>query len=247
MPKPARLLYRSSAELLGTFWLVFGVCGSAVLAASFSINGFQFLCVAVMFGLSMAGLVYSAGRISGCHLNPAISVSLALAKRFGVADLPAYVASQMAGAILGAGVMYFAVRGKVGFKVSASLTSNGYGAHAPGLSAWTGVLVTFLFVIAILWLLDHPGEHKLTAVTIGTGLTLLQLITLAVTTLSLNPWRGARPAVFISAEILKTLWVCGIPSLLGGVLAAYAYMNVTQFAPALAIFKIRRKGQDENV
>lgn len=226
------LVTRCSAELLGTFWLVFGGCGSAVLAAAFPGVGIGLLGVALAFGLTVLTMAYAIGHISGCHLNPAVSIGLAVGKRFPVSEVPAYIAAQIAGAIAAAGALYVIASGKPGFELSAGLASNGYGLHSPGgyaLSAclMSEVLLTFMFLMIILGATDIRAPQGFAPIAIGLGLTLIHLIGIPVTNLSVNPARSTGPAIFVGGWAIAQLWLFWVAPIAGAILAGLAY-------PALA-------------
>jgi aquaporin Z len=218
--------------MLGTFWLVFGGCGSAVLAAAFPQVGIGLLGVALAFGLTVLTMAYAIGHISGCHLNPAVSVGLAVARRFPASELPAYIAAQLAGAIAAGGVLYVIASGKAGFALSGGFAANGYGAHSPGgyslLSCLTAeAVLTFMFLMIILGATDQRAPAGFAPLAIGLGLTLIHLIGIPVTNLSVNPARSTGPAVFVGAWALQQLWLFWLAPLAGAVVAGLAY-------PALA-------------
>ena len=219
---------RAGAEMLGTFWLVFGGCGSAVLAAAFPGVGIGLLGVSLAFGLTVLTMAYAIGHISGCHLNPAVSVGLAVGKRFRTSELPAYIAAQVAGAIVAGGVLYFIASGKPGFDLSAGLASNGFGAHSPGgyslASCLTAeVVLTFMFLMIILGATDQRAPAGFAPVAIGLGLTLIHLVGIPVTNLSVNPARSTGPAVFVGSWALEQLWLFWLAPILGAALAGIAY------------------------
>ena len=223
---------RSLAELLGTFWLVFGGCGSAVLAAAFPGLGIGFAGVALAFGLTVLTMAFAIGHISGCHLNPAVSVGLAVARRFPASELPAYIAAQVIGGIAGAGVLLIIASGKAGFDVSGGFASNGYGAHSPGgysLSACltAEVVLTFMFLAIILGATDRRAPQGFAPIAIGLGLTLIHLIGIPVTNLSVNPARSTAPAIFVGGWAVQQLWLFWLAPILGAALAGIVY-------PALA-------------
>jgi len=223
---------RSLAELLGTFWLVFGGCGSAVLAAAFPGLGIGFAGVALAFGLTVLTMAFAIGHISGCHLNPAVSVGLAVARRFPASELPAYIAAQVVGGIAGAGVLLIIASGKAGFDVSGGFASNGYGAHSPGgysLSACltAEVVLTFMFLAIILGATDRRAPQGFAPIAIGLGLTLIHLIGIPVTNLSVNPARSTAPAIFVGGWAVQQLWLFWLAPILGAALAGIVY-------PALA-------------
>jgi len=219
---------RASAELIGTFWLVFGGCGSAVLAAAFPTVGIGFLGVALAFGLTVLTMAYAIGHISGCHLNPAVSVGLTVGRRFPAAELPAYVVAQVIGGILGAGVLYLIASGKAGFDVSAGFAANGYAAHSPGgyslAAGFTAeVVLTFMFLMIILGSTDARAPQGFAPIAIGLGLTLIHLIGIPVTNLSVNPARSTGPAVFVGGWALAQLWLFWVAPLIGAACAGVVY------------------------
>jgi aquaporin Z len=219
---------RASAELIGTFWLVFGGCGSAVLAAAFPTVGIGFLGVALAFGLTVLTMAYAIGHISGCHLNPAVSVGLTVGRRFPAAELPAYVVAQVIGGILGAGVLYLIASGKAGFNVSAGFAANGYAAHSPGgyslAAGFTAeVVLTFMFLMIILGSTDARAPQGFAPIAIGLGLTLIHLIGIPVTNLSVNPARSTGPAVFVGGWALAQLWLFWVAPLIGAACAGVVY------------------------
>jgi aquaporin Z len=223
---------RAGAELVGTFWLVFGGCGSAVLAAAFPNVGIGLLGVALAFGLTVLTMAYAIGHVSGCHLNPAVSIGLAVGKRFPVSELLAYIVAQVVGAIIGAGVLFVIASGKAGFDLSGGFASNGYGVHSPGgyslVSCLTAeVVLTFMFLIIILGATDRRAPQGFAPIAIGLGLTLIHLIGIPVTNLSVNPARSTGPAVFVGGWALQQVWLFWIAPILGATLAGLAY-------PALA-------------
>jgi aquaporin Z len=226
---------KAGAELLGTFWLVFGGCGSAVLAAAFPNLGIGFLGVALAFGLTVLTMAFAIGHISGCHLNPAVSVGLAVGKRFPASELLAYIAAQVIGAIAAAGVLFIIASGKPGFSLSAGFASNGYGAHSPGgyplLSCMTAeVVLTFMFLIIILGATDRRAPQGFAPIAIGLGLTLIHLIGIPVTNTSVNPARSTGPALFVGGWALQQLWLFWVAPLAGAALAGVAYSVFAQEA-----------------
>jgi aquaporin Z len=223
---------RSLAEFLGTFWLVFGGCGSAVLAAAFPSLGIGFAGVALAFGLTVLTMAYAIGHISGCHLNPAVSVGLAVARRFPAKELPAYIAAQVVGGVAGAGILLIIASGKAGFDLSEGFASNGYGAHSPGgysLSACltAEVVLTFMFLAIILGATDRRAPQGFAPIAIGLGLTLIHLIGIPVTNLSVNPARSTGPAIFVGGWAIDQLWLFWMAPIIGATLAGIVY-------PALA-------------
>src|SRR5437867_12836444 len=215
---------RSVAEFLGTFWLVFGGCGSAVLAAAFPNVGIGLLGVSLAFGLTVLTMAYAIGHISGCHLNPAVSVGLATARRFPARELPAYVIAQVLGGIAGAAALYVIASGKPGFDIASGLASNGYGLHSPGgYSMFAGffaeTLLTFFFLIIILGATDRRAPQGFAPIAIGLGLTLIHLIGIPITNLSVNPARSTGPAVFVGGWAVQQLWLFWLPPILGAAIS----------------------------
>lgn len=219
---------RSMAEFFGTFWLVFGGCGSAVLAAAFPSLGIGFAGVALAFGLTLLTMAYAIGHISGCHLNPAVSIGLVTGKRFPVSDLLPYVIAQVAGGICGAGVLYVIARGKDGFDLSGGFASNGYGAHSPGgysLAACfvAEVVLTLFFLFIIMGSTDKRAPQGFAPIAIGLGLTLIHLIGIPVTNLSVNPARSTGPAVFVGGWAVGQLWLFWLAPIIGGAIGGAVY------------------------
>ena len=224
---------RSIAEFLGTFWLVFGGCGSAVLAASFPDVGIGLLGVSLAFGLTVLTMAYAIGHISGCHLNPAVSVGLATARRFPARELPAYVIAQVLGGIAGAATLYVIASGKPGFDIASGLASNGYGVHSPGgysmaAGFFAETLLTFFFLVIILGATEKQAPQGLAPIAIGFGLTLIHLIGIPITNLSVNPARSTGPAVMVGGWALQQLWLFWVAPIAGAVLAAGAYSIVSR-------------------
>ena len=219
---------RCAAELVGTFWLVFGGCGSAVLAASVPVVGIGLLGVSLAFGLTVLTMAYAIGHISGCHLNPAVSVGLVVGKRFPASELPAYIAAQVTGAIAAAAALYVIASGKSGFSLSDGLASNGYGAHSPGgytLGAciFAEILLTYMFLMIILGVTDKRAPQGFAPIAIGLGLTLIHLIGIPVTNLSVNPARSTGPAVLVGDWALAQLWMFWVAPIAGAVAAGLVY------------------------
>ena len=219
---------RSLAEFLGTFWLVFGGCGSAVLAAAFPGFGIGFAGVALAFGLTVLTMAYAIGHISGCHLNPAVSIGLAAGKRFPAAELPAYIVAQVVGAVAAAGVLYVIASGKAGFDLGAGFASNGYAEHSPGGYTMIACLVsevvlTFMFLVIILGATDRRAPQGFAPIAIGFALTLIHLIGIPVTNLSVNPARSTGPAVFVGGWAVQQLWLFWVAPILGALIAGIAY------------------------
>ncbi|MBZ5625258.1 MAG: aquaporin Z [Acidobacteriia bacterium] len=219
---------RATAEFIGTFWLVFGGCGSAVLAAAFPNLGIGFLGVAFAFGLTVLTMAFAIGHISGCHLNPAVSVGLVIGKRFPVSDLLAYVIAQVAGAIAAAAVLYVIASGKAGFSLAGGFASNGYAEHSPGEYSLVACLVaevvlTFMFLMIILGSTDRRAPQGLAPIAIGLGLTLIHLIGIPVTNLSVNPARSTGPALFVGGWALQQLWLFWVAPIIGAAIAGVVY------------------------
>lgn len=217
-----------AAEYLGTFWLVFGGCGSAVLAAAFPGVGIGLLGVSFAFGLTVMTMAFAIGHISGCHLNPAVSVGLMVGKRFPASDLAAYVIAQVAGGITAAGVLYVIASGKAGFDLAGGFASNGYAEHSPGGYSLVACLVaevvlTFMFLMVILGSTDRRAPQGFAPIAIGLCLTLIHLIGIPVTNLSVNPARSTGPAVFVGGWALQQLWLFWVAPIVGAAIAGIAY------------------------
>jgi aquaporin Z len=216
------------AEFFGTFWLVLGGCGSAVLAAAFPGLGIGFLGVALAFGLTVLTMAFAIGHISGCHLNPAVSVGLWAGGRFPGKDLLPYIISQVLGAIVAGGVLYLIASGTSDFSVSAGFASNGYGAHSPGgyslLAALvTEIVMTMMFLIVILGATDKRAPQGLAPIAIGLCLTLIHLISIPVTNTSVNPARSTGVALFAGDWAIAQLWLFWVAPIIGGILGAIIY------------------------
>lgn len=231
------LIKRCLAEFVGTFWLVFGGCGSAVLAAAFpdKVNalGIGFVGVALAFGLTVLTMAYAIGHISGCHLNPAVSVGLWAGKRIPTSDLFPYIGSQVFGAILGAGILYVIASGKAGFNAADGFASNGFGEHSPGnyslLACFVAEFVlTFMFLIIIMGATDRRAPQGFAPVAIGLGLTLIHLISIPVTNTSVNPARSTGPALFAGGWAIAQLWLFWIAPILGAAVAGFFYSQVLE-------------------
>ncbi len=219
---------RVSAEFIGTFWLVFGGCGSAVLAAAFPKVGIGLLGVAFAFGLTVLTMAYAIGHISGCHLNPAVSVGLWAGKRFPASDLLPYIVAQVAGAVLAASVLYLIASGKPDFNLSSGFAANGYGEHSPGgyplLSGLIAeIVLTFMFLIIIMGSTHGSAPKNFAPIAIGLGLTLIHLIGIPVTNVSVNPARSTGPALFVGGWALMQLWLFWLAPLIGGALGGFVY------------------------
>ncbi len=222
------LTRRLTAEFVGTFWLVLGGCGAAVLAAAFPTLGIGFAGVALAFGLTVLTMAYAIGHISGCHLNPAVSIGLWAGKRFPARDLAPYIGAQVIGGIVGAGVLLLIATGKPGFELSAGFAANGYADHSPGGYSLVACLVaevvlTFMFLLIILGATDGRAPKGFAPIAIGLGLTLIHLIGIPVTNLSVNPARSTGPAIFVGGWALGQLWLFWLAPIVGAALAGYAY------------------------
>ena len=219
------------AEFIGTLWLVLGGCGSAVLAAGYPELGIGFVGVSMAFGLTVLTMVYAIGHISGCHLNPAVSVGLWMGGRFSAKELVPYMVAQVLGGIFGAGILYLIASGKSGFELG-SFAANGYGEHSPDgynmISALvTETVMTFMFLIIILGA-THPKAPKgFAGVAIGLGLTLIHLISIPVTNTSVNPARSTSQAIFVGDWAMGQLWLFWLAPILGAVIAGLLYKNLS--------------------
>lgn len=223
---------RLAAEFFGTLWLVLGGCGSAVLAAAFPGVGIGFAGVSLAFGLTVLTMAYALGHVSGCHLNPAVSVGLVIGGRFKGQDVLPYIVAQVLGGIAGAGVLYLIASGKADFSLSGGLASNGYGEHSPGGYSLTAALVcefvmTFFFLMVILGSTDERAPSGFAPIAIGLALTLIHLISIPVTNTSVNPARSTGPAIFVGGWALSQLWLFWIAPLLGAAAAGIVYRMVS--------------------
>jgi len=221
------LMKRLSAEFLGTFWLVFGGCGAAVLAATFPQTGIGFAGVALAFGLTLMTMAFAIGHISGCHVNPAVTIGLAMAKRFPWNNVLAYIAVQVLGAIVASGLLFAIASGKPGFNPG-GFAANGFGDHSPGLYSMESAILaetvlTFMFLMIILGATDKRAPAGFAPIAIGLGLTLIHLIGIPVTNLSVNPARSTGPAVVVGGWALQQLWLFWVMPIIGGALAGLAY------------------------
>jgi aquaporin Z len=221
------LTRRLATELLGTFWLVFGGCGSAVLAAAFPEVGIGLLGVSLAFGLTVLTMAYAIGHVSGCHLNPAVSLGLWAGKRFPAKELAPYIAAQVIGAIIGALVLYVIASGKPGFEVG-GFAANGFAEHSPGqysllASLVAEVVLTFMFLIIILGATDGRAPKGFAPIAIGLGLTLIHLIGIPVTNLSVNPARSTGPALMVGGWAISQLWLFWVAPILGAIAAGFSY------------------------
>jgi aquaporin Z len=219
---------RAVAEFFGTFWLVFGGCGAAVLAAGFPTVGIGFLGVALAFGLTVLTMAFAIGHISGCHLNPAVSAGLVVGQRFPASELLPYVGAQVLGAIAAAGVLYVVASGQASFDVSNGFASNGYGVHSPGgysmLAGFVAeVVLTAFFLLVIMGSTDSRAPKGFAPIAIGLCLTLIHLVCIPVTNTSVNPARSTGQAIFVGGWALQQLWMFWVAPLIGGALGGGIY------------------------
>ena len=222
---------RSLAEFIGTFWLVFGGCGAAVLAAGVPNVGIGYLGVALAFGLTVLTMAFAIGHISGCHLNPAISLGLWTAKRFPGSELLPYIVAQVLGGIVAGGLLYFIAAGNPAFRIADGFACNGYGAHSPGgysLGACfvAELVLTFMFLMVILGATDRRAPAGFAPIGIGLMLTLIHLISIPVTNTSVNPARSTGPAIFFGGWAIAQLWMFWVAPILGGMLAGAAWRGL---------------------
>jgi aquaporin Z len=216
------------AEFLGTFWLVLGGCGSAVLAAAFPDVGIGLLGVSLAFGLTVLTMAFAIGHISGCHLNPAVSIGLYMGRRFEAKELVPYIIAQVLGGIAAGGVLYLIASGKAGFDVTAGFASNGYGEHSPGgyslaSALITEVVMTFMFLIIILGATDERAPQGFAPIAIGLGLTLIHLISIPITNTSVNPARSTGVALYAGGWAISQLWLFWVAPIIGAVLGGIVY------------------------
>jgi len=216
------------AEFFGTFWLVLGGCGSAVLAAAFPNVGIGLLGVALAFGLTVLTMAFAIGHISGCHLNPAVSFGLWAGGRFPAKELLPYIVAQVLGGIVGGGVLYLIASGKAGFDLSAGFATNGYGAHSPGGYGFLAALIsevvmTMMFLLVILGATDERAPQGFAPIAIGLCLTLIHLISIPVTNTSVNPARSTGVAVYAGGLAMSQLWLFWVAPIIGGILGAGIY------------------------
>ena len=219
---------RLAAEFLGTFWLVLGGCGSAVLAAAFPNLGIGFAGVALAFGLTVVTMAYAVGHVSGAHFNPAISVGLAVSGRFPKSNLLPYIVVQVLGAIAAAAVLYVIASGKAGFDLSGGFAANGYGEHSPGgyslqSAAVCETVMSFMFLIVILGATDERAPKGFAPLAIGLCLTLIHLISIPVTNTSVNPARSTGQAIFVGGWALSQLWLFWLAPIVGAAIAGFSY------------------------
>jgi len=227
-----------AAEFIGTFWLVLGGCGSAVLAAGFPHLGIGFVGVALAFGLTVLTMAYAIGHVSGCHLNPAVSVGLWAGGRFKAGELPGYIIAQVLGAIVAAAVLYFIASGKTDFSLAGGFASNGYGEHSPGGYTMVAglaceVVMTFAFLFVIMGATHGHAPRGFAPLAIGLCLTLIHLISIPVTNTSVNPARSTGPAMFVSGWALEQLWLFWLAPLVGGALGGLVYRWLSPADPTL--------------
>lgn len=242
MPIGRRVL----AEVFGTFWLVFGGCGSAVLAAGFPKVGIGLLGVSLAFGLTVLTMAYAIGHVSGCHLNPAVSVGLCLGRRFPARELPAYIGGQLLGAVAASGILFVIASGAAGFSTSSGFAANGFGEHSPGGYSLVAALVaevvlTFFFLMIILGATDSRAPAGFAPIPIGLALTLIHLIGIPVTNLSVNPARSTGPALFVGGWALEQLWLFWVAPLIGAAVAGVAYPALFGHAAAPPVHGVNER------
>jgi aquaporin Z len=227
------LRIRMTAEFIGTFWLVLGGCGSLVLAGRFPDVGIGLLGVSLAFGLTVLTMAYALGHISGCHLNPAVTIGLAVGGRFKSSEIWAYVVAQVLGAIAAAALLYLIASGKAGYALSTGLGANGYGEYSPGkyslvAGLLTELVMTFMFLIIILGATDARAPQGFAPIAIGFALTLIHLVSIPVTGTSVNPARSTGPALIVGGWALQQLWLFWIAPLIGAALAGVVYCWVSK-------------------
>ena len=225
------MISKLSAEFIGTFWLVLGGCGSAVLAAAFPNLGIGFVGVALAFGLTVLTMAFAIGHISGCHLNPAVSFGLWAGNRFKGSELLGYIIAQLLGAIVAATVLFFIASGKAGFDLSGGFAANGFADHSPGgyslgAAFLCEVVMTFIFLMVILGSTDKRAPQGFAPIAIGLCLTLIHLISIPVTNTSVNPARSTSQAIFVGGWALSQLWLFWIAPILGAIIAGFVYRGV---------------------
>ena len=222
---------RATAEFFGTFWLVLGGCGSAVLAAHFKDVGIGLLGVSLAFGLTLLTMAFAIGSISGCHINPAVTFGLFVAKRFPAAEILPYVVAQVLGAVAGAGVLYLIASGQPGFAVANGFAANGYGEHSPGgyslgAALTSEIVMTFFFLLVILGTTAKRAPAGFAGIPIGLALTLIHLISIPVTNTSVNPARSTGPAIFVGGWALSQLWLFWVAPIVGAIIAGVLYRSL---------------------
>lgn len=227
------ILNKCVAEAIGTFWLTFAGCGSAVIAATFPDAGIGFLGVAFAFGLSVLTMAYAIGHISGCHLNPAVTVGLAAGGRFPVRDIVPYIVAQLVGAVIAAALLYAIARGAPGFDVAKGFAANGFGEHSPGRynlsSAFLAeVVLTMMFLFVIMGATHGRAPVGFAPLAIGMALTLIHLVGIPITNTSVNPARSTGPALFVGGWAIAQLWVFWLAPLIGGILGGVLYHWLSQ-------------------
>lgn len=226
------LVNKYYAEFIGTFWLVLGGCGSAVLAAAFPGVGIGLMGVSLAFGLTVLTMAFAIGHISGCHLNPAVSIGLWAGGRFPANQLLPYIVSQVLGAIAGGGVLYLIASGKAGFDLAGGFASNGFGAHSPGgyslaAALVTEVVMTMMFLLIILGATDKRASAGFAPIAIGLGLTLIHLISIPVTNTSVNPARSTGVAIYVGGWAIQQLWLFWVAPIVGALLGATVYKRIS--------------------
>ena len=231
------MIKRLAAEFLGTAWLVLGGCGSAVLAAAYPDLGIGFVGVALAFGLTVLTMAYAIGHVSGCHLNPAVTVGLWAGGRFSAKELPGYVIAQVLGGIAGAGVLYLIASGKADFSLAGGFASNGFADHSPGkyslqAAATCELVMTFAFLFVIMGATHGNAPRGFAPLAIGLCLTLIHLISIPVTNTSVNPARSTGPAIFVGGWALQQLWLFWLMPLVGGAAGGLVYRWVSPESPA---------------
>lgn len=217
-----------TAEFIGTFWLVFGGCGSAVLAATFPNTGIGFAGVALAFGLTVVTMAYAVGHISGGHFNPAVTVGLYAGGRLPASSVVPYILAQVAGAIVASGILYLIASGKAGFDLGAGFAANGFGEHSPGgyslpACLTSELVLTFMFLFVIMGATDSRAPSGMAPLAIGLTLTLIHLISIPVTNTSVNPARSTGPALFVGGWAIEQLWLFWVAPIVGGALGGFAY------------------------
>ena len=222
------MMKKLGAEFVGTFWLVLGGCGSAIISSAFPDVGIGFLGVSLAFGLTVLTMAFAISHISGCHLNPAVTLGLWIGKRFPAKDILPYIVAQVLGGIVAGGVLYVIASGQAGFDVADGFAANGYGEHSPGgysllSGAVTEVVLTMFFLIVIMGATDRRAPQGLAPVAIGLALTLIHLISIPVTNTSVNPARSTGVAVYVGGWALAQLWLFWLAPIVGGLLGGLAY------------------------
>jgi aquaporin Z len=224
-------MQKGLAEFIGTFWLVFGGCGSAVLAAAFPDVGIGLLGVSLAFGLTVVTMAYAIGHISGCHLNPAVTVGLWVGGRFEARDIPLYVAAQVLGAIIAAFLLYYIAQGSPTYDIAKGLAANGFDAGSPGnYDIWSALIIEIVLTAVFLWIIMGSTDGRAPAgfapLAIGLGLTLIHLISIPVTNTSVNPARSTGPALVVGGLALQQLWLFWVAPLIGGALGGWLYRTI---------------------